>query len=340
VGPCIFISLLNKTFFSPNLTDFRHNISRNYHHRNSNCEAFLPLKDTVCDSKDESSESSMFSSLQMLEKYLTHLYPSFEKSDSLPFYKLLNDIRAVTIKQYSHSFANKIVSETMGKFLYHLVRMVNPKRALELGTMTGYSTNWILYGMAEKEYNGMLTKAPIQPYSSSKVLPSPLKFNENHLFDVPLLLTCEINSDCLDIARYYLGSLNLCSVSVKPYHLNYRQLFKLIPARTEFDFIFVDCAKRDYKQVYETVLSKQLLSPSGIMLFDNVLFRGAVAEAHSTRTNLTFVNSENPSYKPFNVTESLYQFNSHVAEDNRTSSTVLPIFDGILLVQLSPLFKK
>jgi len=44
------------------------------------------------------------------------------------------------------------------------------------------------------------------------------------------------------------------------------------------DFIFADLDKPSYQPVYEFIMKHELLKPGGMMLFDNVLYRGLVAQ--------------------------------------------------------------
>merc|ERR1739849_356 len=49
--------------------------------------------------------------------------------------------------------------------------------------------------------------------------------------------------------------------------------------RVQADFIFMDLDKPQYAPVYETIMRHGLLKPGGLLLCDNVLYRGLTAEA-------------------------------------------------------------
>lgn len=73
-------------------------------------------------------------------------------------------------------------------------------------------------------------------------------------------------------------------------------------------------AKREYDFYYEE--SIRLLNPGGLMVIDNVLWRGKVA-------------LPDPDAK----TKSIQQFNDKIREDERVQPFLMPIRDGIFLVQ-------
>jgi predicted O-methyltransferase YrrM len=71
-----------------------------------------------------------------------------------------------------------------------------------------------------------------------------------------------------------------------------------------FDFVFLDADKRCYKQYYDYLISNSILKSGGVILADNVLFKGlvinssvscttttATATATATTTNTTLTNN-------------------------------------------------
>lgn len=80
-----------------------------------------------------------------------------------------------------------------------------------------------------------------------------------------------------------------------------------------YDFAFIDADKRAYLDYYEMCL--QLVRPSGVILVDNTLFYGQVADP-STDTK---------------VANALRQFNDFVFNDKRVSYSLVPIGDGLTL---------
>jgi caffeoyl-CoA O-methyltransferase len=84
-----------------------------------------------------------------------------------------------------------------------------------------------------------------------------------------------------------------------------------------FDLVFVDADKEGYLDYYEAVLPK--LSERGLIVVDNVLWSGRVAQERSPE------DSES--------TLALRAFNDHVAADERVVSLMLTVRDGIMLIR-------
>jgi caffeoyl-CoA O-methyltransferase len=79
------------------------------------------------------------------------------------------------------------------------------------------------------------------------------------------------------------------------------------------DLVFIDAWKPDYIRYYEAVLPK--LSPGGLIVADNVLWGGSVADPDNDDDN----------------TVAMRAFNDHVHADPRTQNTLLTVGDGLLL---------
>ena len=81
-----------------------------------------------------------------------------------------------------------------------------------------------------------------------------------------------------------------------------------------FDLIFIDAAKKQYGDYYDQALC--MLRSGGLMIIDNVLWRGKVVDE-----------------QPDDKTRSIQEFNSKVFEDEQVISFLMPIRDGVFLVQ-------
>ena len=82
-----------------------------------------------------------------------------------------------------------------------------------------------------------------------------------------------------------------------------------------FDMIFIDADKGNYHAYYELCL--QLLSEDGIILFDNVLWSGDVADPKNKEKN----------------TVAIRELNQSLHSDQRVNITMIPVGDGITMVQ-------
>ncbi len=82
-----------------------------------------------------------------------------------------------------------------------------------------------------------------------------------------------------------------------------------------FDFSFVDADKENYDAYYERALA--LLRQGGLMMIDNVLWSGAVADP----------NKIDPD------TNAIRALNAKLHGDQRVSLSLLPVSDGITLAR-------
>jgi len=83
----------------------------------------------------------------------------------------------------------------------------------------------------------------------------------------------------------------------------------------QFDFIFIDADKTNYLNYYELAL--KLVSPQGLIVIDNVFWDGNV------------INPEDTSGQ----TREIRKLNNLIKNDDRVFISMLPIADGLFLVQ-------
>jgi caffeoyl-CoA O-methyltransferase len=133
------------------------------------------------------------------------------------------------------------IAPDQGALLTLLVRAIGARRALELGTFTGYSAICIARGLPE---GGSL-------------------------------LTCDVHEEWTAIARRYFqeaGVADRVELRLGPA----LEALRALPPEDSFDFAFIDADKEGYPGYYEEVLER--LRPGGLMLIDNVLHGGAVLD--------------------------------------------------------------
>lgn len=173
--------------------------------------------------------------------------------------------------------SHMISGSYQGVLLRMLSRMMRPERILEIGTFTGYSAICMAEGLTE---NGKL-------------------------------ITLEIDESLKPLIEKHLGwspYQNRIEVRYGDAKILLRELEK------GFDMVFIDAAKREYDLYYEEAL--RLLRTGGVMIIDNVLWRGKVVETD-----------------PDKRTKSIQEFNRKIHEDDRVLPFLMPIRDGIFLVQ-------
>jgi caffeoyl-CoA O-methyltransferase len=134
------------------------------------------------------------------------------------------------------------IAPEQGAFMTVLVRVMGARRALELGTFTGYSAICIARGLAEGG----------------------------------TLVTCDVSGDWTEIARRYFdeaGVADRVDLRLGPA----LETLRAIPDAESFDFAFIDADKAEYPDYYEECL--RLLRPGGLIMLDNVLRDGQVLDA-------------------------------------------------------------
>ena len=133
------------------------------------------------------------------------------------------------------------VAPDEGAMLTLLVRSIGAKRAIEVGTFTGYSAISIARGLSE---DGRL-------------------------------LCCDVNDEWTSIARRYFreaGIADKIEVKIAPAI----ETIRLLPKGADFDFAFIDADKTSYDAYYEEILART--RPGGLILIDNVLWNGKVVD--------------------------------------------------------------
>jgi predicted O-methyltransferase YrrM len=131
-----------------------------------------------------------------------------------------------------------IVGPYVGKILWTLVKLINAKRVLELGTATGYSAIWIAKALSET--GGELT-------------------------------TIEWDKDVANKARANIEKAHVtCGVKVIPGDA--KDLLSEFES-DHFDMIFQDVEKEMYLELLDEC--SRILRPGGLMVCDNTSFKSS-----------------------------------------------------------------
>jgi caffeoyl-CoA O-methyltransferase len=161
-----------------------------------------------------------------------------------------------------------------------LVRAVGAKSAVEVGTFTGYSALCIARGLP----------------------------------DDGRLLACDVSEEWAAIARRYwqrAGVEKKIELRLGPA----LETLRALPVEPHFDLGFIDADKPSYPAYYAEILAR--LRPGGLILVDNVLWMGRVADPAA----------DDPA------TAAIRAFNDRVAADPRVDCVMLPISDGLTLLR-------
>lgn len=86
----------------------------------------------------------------------------------------------------------------------------------------------------------------------------------------------------------------------------------------DYDMIFIDAAKGQYKKFFE--IYSQYLNDAGVIITDNVLFKGLVYE-----------KAEIEKKRIRNLVQKIDQFNQWLMENDRYHTVILPIGDGVAI---------
>ena len=154
---------------------------------------------------------------------------------------VLDRVRAETAQMPS---AQMQVTADQGALIQLLVKLIGARRAIEVGTFTGYSAICIARGLGEE---GRLTCLELDPERA------------------------EIARGNLEAA----GVLERVEILVGPAG----ESLEAMAAVATFDFAFIDADKAGYPEYYELVLER--MRPGGLILLDNMLQSGRVLTRES-----------------------------------------------------------
>lgn len=131
------------------------------------------------------------------------------------------------------------------------------------------------------------------------------------------LICCDVSDEWTSIARRYweeAGIEERIRLRLAPAETTLRELIKQGEAG-RFDMAFIDADKENYLVYYELCL--HLLRPGGLLLADNTLWGGSVADPADTSAG----------------TRAIRQFNETLHQDDRISLSLLPVGDGLTLAR-------
>jgi O-methyltransferase len=212
---------------------------------------------------------------------ITEKLMDYVREVSLRENELLRNLREETVR-YPMGATMQVMAEE-GQLLEFLARTVGARNALELGTFTGYSALCIAKGLTA---DGQL-------------------------------ITCDSNKKWPEIGKPYWEEAGLGDVIESRIGDAEELLIALLSelGSNYMDLIFVDADKSAYKRYYE--LGLDLLRVGGIMLLDNTLYFGRVADSS--------INDRE--------TVAIRDLNIAIHRDDRVDLVVIPMADGITMVR-------
>ncbi|MER7133561.1 O-methyltransferase [Streptosporangium saharense] len=190
------------------------------------------------------------------------------------------DALALETREVAGDRAGMQISPDQGRFLTMIVQLSGAENVVEVGTFTGYSSICLARGL--------------RPGAT---------------------LTCfDISEEWTAIARRYwdkAGVTGRVGLRIGPAAERLREL----PADRPVDLAFVDADKGNYPVYYELLMSR--LAPGGLLLVDNTLWKGRVADPTADDA----------------ATRGVREFNDLVSADDRVTSLMLPIADGLTMIR-------
>jgi len=172
------------------------------------------------------------------------------------------------------------VSPSQCHFLHLIIKISNIKNVLEIGTFTGLSALSIALALPE---DGELTA---------------------------LDKNVETNKIATDFFKKAKQDHKIQTI-IKPALESLEDL-----KNNKYDMIFIDADKMNYKEYYERSLN--LMNKNGLIIIDNVLWHGEVAD----ETNID------------KFTLNIREFNTHILQDKRVEQTIVPLGDGMTVCRV------
>ncbi len=209
--------------------------------------------------------------------------------DQLLEYLRQNSVREPDVLQELREETQKLphsgmqISPEQGQLMAMLVKLVNARKIVEIGTFTGYSSTVMALAMPEDSQ----------------------------------LIAFDISEEYTRTARRFWKKAGV-DQRVKLVLGNAKESLKNFLQAGEqesVDLAFIDADKSSYAEYYECCL--KLIRPGGLILVDNVLWSGQVADASNHDKD----------------TEALRIFNAALSSDQRVDLCMVPIGDGLTIAR-------
>jgi len=172
------------------------------------------------------------------------------------------------------------IAPEQGAFMAMLVQLIGARRILEIGTFTGYSST-----------------------AMALALPADGR-----------ILCCDVSREWTDVAQRAwteAGVRDRVELRLAPATQTLAEL-----DNDSFDLAFIDADKTGYDAYYEGCL--RVVRPGGLILIDNTLQDGRVADASADDENVRAIRA----------------LNDKIADDERVDTVLLPLADGLTMARV------
>ncbi|KAK6354740.1 hypothetical protein TWF696_003877 [Orbilia brochopaga] len=214
------------------------------------------------------------------------------KHRSIPLPKHIIDHVDLTNREFA-DLAEMMVSPLQAQYLIWTARSYGAKKILEIGCFTGFSA--LSFAEALKGVEGAK------------------------------IITTDIDPDTCKVARQAFkdaGVDNFVTLIEGPA----LETLENLTSEGPFDLIFLDADKEGYVDYFKKIMELKLLRKDGILIADNILRKGLVAEIEKNPAKESKIALARIPY--------LQAFNDVVAKDPRVETLILPVFDGLALVRV------
>ncbi|MDG4655426.1 O-methyltransferase [Ectobacillus antri] len=182
------------------------------------------------------------------------------------------------IEQFAAEHGVPIMDKLGMEFMLQLLRLIQPKAILEIGAAIGYSAICMVKATDAR------------------------------------VVTIERDEERYNKAVFYIEKANLTN-SISLLFGDALETGEQVQAYGKFDVIFIDAAKGQYQRFFE--MYEPLLADDGVILTDNVLFRGLVAEETIENKRMRSLVKKIKSYNEWLMAHPGYH------------TTIFPIGDGV-----------
>ena len=193
--------------------------------------------------------------------------------------KIINDLAHETSKLGSVSQMQ--IAKEQGQFLEIITKISNANSCLEIGRFTGMSTLFIARGLSEKGK----------------------------------IITIDNSDEFLSLAKKYWDLDNVSAKIESIIGDGVEVMQSMIDRQHSFDLIFIDADKNNYTNYYE--LSLNLIPSNGIIIIDNMLWHGDVANENKNDSQ----------------TNTIRDLNLKIQNDTRVDFSLLPLSDGLSFIR-------
>jgi predicted O-methyltransferase YrrM len=187
------------------------------------------------------------------------------------------------MEQYATDLHVPIMDRAGMEFMLGLLYLIQPSTILEIGSAIGYSS-----------------------IRMAKAFPN-LR-----------IVTMERNAERIIKAKQYISESGY-SDRIRLIEGDALQLVEQLPEDLKFDVIFIDAAKGQYKRFFE--LYEPFLAKKGVIISDNVLFKGLVAQ------DADLVDDRRKRA----LIKKIQNYNEWLMNHPDYDSTIIPIGDGVAI---------